>query len=119
MKQVILISFALLAIGCIKKYKGTTRVCGGKFYVESFNVNPAGVDEDYFTDSINFRVYVGKFDNEHENFSYVCNGDSIKVMKSVMDGYGNKMKISDSKMLSLVDLKDKKVSNNKPLFEFK
>ena len=119
MKQLILITFSLLYIGCIKKHKSTTKICGGQLYVESFNVNSAGVDEDYLTDSLSFRVYVGKFDNEHENFSYVCNEDSIRIMKLVVETYGKKMKITDSKLLSLSDLKNKRMSINKPLFDFK
>jgi hypothetical protein len=119
MKQLILIAFSLLCIGCTKKYKSTTSVCGGQFYVETFNVNPTGVDEDYLTDSLDFRLYIGKFDNEHENFSYVCNGDSIRIMRLGVETFGPKMKITDSKLLSLADLKNKKMSIDKPLFEFK
>jgi hypothetical protein len=118
MKQLILITFSLLYIGCVTKHKATIKVCGGQFYIESFNVNPAGVDEDYITDSLNFRLYVGKFDNEHENFSYVCKGDSITIMKLVMETQGNQMKITDSKMLSFADLKSKK-NIKEPVFEFK
>jgi hypothetical protein len=119
MKQLILITISLIYIGCIKKHKATTKICGGQLYVETFNVNPAGVDEDYLTDSLNLLVYVGKFDNEHENFSYVCNGDSIRISKLTIETYGTKMKITDSKLLSLAAIKNTKMSVNKPLFEFK
>jgi hypothetical protein len=119
MKQLILMTFSLLYSGCIKEHKSTTKICGGQLYVETFNVNPAGVDEDYLTDSLSFRIFVGKFDNEHENFSYVCNGDSIRIMKLAVEASGRKMKITESKLLSLADLKNKKISINKALFEFK
>jgi len=119
MKQLFFLSVIMLSIGCTKKHKSTTKICGGLLYVESFNVNPVGVDEDYLTDSLTFRLYVGKFDNEHENFSYICNCDTIRIMKRVMVTYGNKMKTIDEKLLSLTDLRNKKKSNSQPLFEFK
>jgi hypothetical protein len=119
MKRLIPAMISLLIVGCVKKYKFTTKVCGGQFYIEDFNVNPAGVNEAYLTDSINFRIYVGKYDNEHENFSFVCNGDSIKIMKLVMPDTGMKMKILDSLKFSFSDLAKKRMSDSEPLFEFK
>lgn len=117
MKQLILIIFSLVYIGCVAKHKASVKICGGQFYVEMYNVNPAGVDEDYLTDSSGFKVYVGKFDNEHENFRYVCNGDSITIMKLAMQIDG-KMKMTESKTVSLAGLKNKK-NIEEPLFEFK
>ena len=74
------ISIAILVSGCEKEYKHTLKACNN-LYVETFNVNPAGVDGDYLTDSINFRLYVGRWDNEHEYFAYSCKGDSIYIHK--------------------------------------
>ena len=115
-----LLTTILLFTGCVKRHRSTTKVCGGRLYAECFNVNPFGVDENYLTDSMSFKIYIGKFDNEHENFSYVCNGDSIKVLK-LTEGTaaGEKMKRVDSVILSLSDLKMKKVPEKQPLFEFK
>jgi hypothetical protein len=117
MKQLILITFSLVYVGCAGKHKATIKVCGDQFYIESFNVNPAGVDEDYLTDSLSFRVYIGKYDNDHQNFSYVCKGNSITIMKLEMENQGNQMKITNSKILSFADLKNKK-NIKEPLFEF-
>jgi hypothetical protein len=119
MKQLIFIIISFLFIGCIKKYKFTAKICGGQLFVESYNVNPAGVDEDYLTDSLNFRVFVGKYDNEHDNFNYQCQKDSIRINRLGAKTDGNKMANTDSKIFSLSDLKNKKPSSNKPLFEFK
>jgi hypothetical protein len=117
MMAITLSTISLLNICCVKKYKRTVKHADCQLYIEVFNVNPAGVDEDYLTDSSNFRVYVGQFDNEHENFGYVCNGDSIKIIKSRIDGTYNET--IDSITLSRSDLVAKKMSNTKPLFEFK
>jgi len=70
-------------IGCIKKYKFTSKVCDKKLFVEVYNVNPFGVDTDYLTDSATFRKHIGDWDEEHENYSYSCKGDSVFIMKTV------------------------------------
>lgn len=80
----------LILIGCSEKHKWTTGVCENRFFVERFNVNPAGIDVHYLTDSSTFRIYVGKFDNEHENYSYSCVGDSIVVVKLADDSSGTR-----------------------------
>jgi len=119
MTQIVLASLSLIFFSCDKKYKYTVKVCGGRLYAESFNIKPAGVDEDYLTDSINFRIYIGKYDNGHENFGYECNGDSITVMKLVVPLIGPRMKVVESRTLSLSELVKNNTKNNKPLFEFK
>ena len=78
-----LLLLCVLFVGCIKKYKFTAKVCDKHLFVEVYNVNPAGVDADYLTDSISFRKYIGKYDEEHENYSYTCKGDSVYIMKTV------------------------------------
>jgi hypothetical protein len=83
-------SLALFLIGCSEKHEWTTGVCENRFFVERFNVNPAGVDVHYLTDSATFRMYIGKFDNEHENYSYSCVGDSIVVVKLADDPTGER-----------------------------
>ena len=98
--RLILATISLLFIGCIKKHKFTANVCNGQFCVEDFNINPAGVDELYMTDSLNFKVYVGKFDKEHKNFSFKYNGDSIIVMKLSGELKGPKMTVVESRNLS-------------------
>jgi hypothetical protein len=91
--------------GCIKAYKETTAVCNGKLYIEVFNINPAGVDSYYLTDSLNFRLYVGKFDNEHENYSFTCKGDSITINKLSMSDTSRFLHVVETRFFSLSDLK--------------
>jgi glycine/serine hydroxymethyltransferase len=102
----ILIGFSF--IGCVKKYKRNAKVCDGKLFVEIFNVNPAGVDSHYLTDSLNFRVYIGKFDNEHENFHYFCRGDSIIIEKLSTNDASGIRKATPFRKYNLEDLKKRK-----------
>ena len=98
-----------LYVGCIKKFKYTVKVCDDNLYVERFNINPAGVDADYLTDSLNFRLYVGKWDNEHENFNYTCTGDSVLIKKlGIIDTTGE-FQIIEKRVYSLQELKKKKM----------
>jgi hypothetical protein len=99
----------LFFTGCIKKYKFTAHACSGQLYAENFNINPAGVDATYLTDSLNFRMYVGKFDNEHENFRFICHGDSIIIEKiSSLDTTGI-MRVIERKFYNLKKLKSKRM----------
>src|SRR3954462_10684254 len=77
-----ILALALFSVGCMKQHKKTLSVCDG-LYVESFRVNPAGVNRDYLTDSVSFRFSVDRWDDEHEMISYRCASDSIYVMKGV------------------------------------
>ena len=96
-------------VGCVKKIKYTVKICDDKLYVERFNINPAGIDEDYLTDSLNFRIYVGKWDNEHENFNYTCSGDSVLIKKlGIIDTTGE-FQVLEKRVFSLKELKTKKV----------
>lgn len=97
----------LLLMGCVKKYKFTSNVCNGKLYAENFNVNPAGVDAVYLTDSLNFRLYVGKFDNEHENFHFICKEDSVVIEKIASIDTTSIMRVIETRVYNLVDLKKK------------
>jgi len=80
-EKIFYVGIVLLFSGCVKKYKRTTKVCNNRLYMEVYNVNPAGVDAAFLTDSVNFRIYLGKFDNEHENFNCYCNGDTVFIRK--------------------------------------
>lgn len=83
MKVYILYCFMIcsLFVSCIKEYKLTAKICNNVLYLEVYNINPAGVDADYLTDSTNFRMYVGSYDNEHDYFTYECSNDSIYILK--------------------------------------
>jgi len=108
----------LLILGCIKTHKNTQLVPNSKLYWEVFTVNPAGVDEAFLTDSQNFRLYIGKYDNEHDFFRCSCIDDTIKILKFSEDASGA-MKMVDSKLLSQKKLSKDKTYNNNPLFEFR
>jgi len=98
----------ILLAGCVKQYKRTIRVCDNKLYLEIFNVNPAGIDSHYLTDSLNFRLYVGKFDNEHENFHYACEGDSLFIERIASIDTTGKMTVMETRVYNLIDLKKKR-----------
>lgn len=71
------------------KYKFTVdKICDRNLYIEVYAVNSLGLNADYLTDSINFRIFVGEFDSEHDHFTYECNGDSIYITK-VLTGNKN------------------------------
>lgn len=82
--------FLLMQYSCHYGGKGkhvyTTKVCSG-LYVEgysTFNGGALGSDEtaDYLTDSINFRVYIGSFDNSSTRNSIVCEKkDTVVIYK--------------------------------------
>jgi len=82
LKIVQIVSFLFLCSSCDKNYKRTVKVCDDKLYVELYNINQAGVDAHYLTDSTNFRLFVGQLDNEHENYSYNCDGDTVTIQKT-------------------------------------
>jgi len=78
---VLLSSFLLFSCRDKEKYQRTSKVCDDNLYVEKFSVNSWGLFCHYLTDSANFRLPVGDYDEEHERFSYECKGDSIRIVK--------------------------------------
>ncbi|MBL7750391.1 MAG: hypothetical protein JNN29_03360 [Chitinophagaceae bacterium] len=77
-----------------KRYHSTTiEVCGKALLVEKYVVSGGGAFggdrvSDYLTDSSNFRIYIGTFDNANENFTYECKGDSIYIEKISIEEEG-------------------------------
>ena len=94
---------------CRKKYEATRRICDKKMYMEIFNINPAGVDAEYLTDSLSFRLYVGKYDSEHEGFFYSCVGDSVKIEKMAIVDTTSVMKVIQTRYYSILKLKNEKI----------
>lgn len=92
---------------CIKRYKRTAMVCEGTLYLEIFNVNPIGVDKGYITDSVNFRLYADKFDNEHENISIWCSGDSLVLEKIADVDTSSARQVINTTVFSIKELKSK------------
>mgnify|MGYP003583299431 CR=1 FL=1 len=105
MKFSIILILSLSFTSCVKKYKQTVNICNN-LYVEVFNINPSGVDVDYLTDSINFRIFVGKWDNEHENFRYLCKNDSLIIEKVTRDD--NSFIVLEKRVYSLIHLKSER-----------
>src|ERR1035437_2926858 len=64
-------------------YKRTVRVCNDMF-IETYRTFGGGawgsdLVDDYFTDSINFRVRIGNTDEYYGGFYYHCNNDSMII----------------------------------------
>jgi hypothetical protein len=98
----------LFFMSCRKKHESTEAICSGLFR-EVFNVNPMGVDSHYVTDSTTFRLYVGRVDNEHENYSYTCIGDSLKIEKVAVVDMTSVLKPIETRYFIISQLKkDKK-----------
>ncbi len=95
----VLMLFSLLISGCIKKYSRTLTVCDGNIFVERYHHNFIDVAYYYLTDSTNFKMYVGKFDNEHGGYSFKCQKDSISISETY-EG-----KVMNARKYSLVDLR--------------
>ncbi len=78
----IVILFSFFLAGCYKKYNRTITVCDGNLFVERYRHNFIDVAYYYLTDSSSFRMYVGKFDNEHGGYYFNCNNDSITISET-------------------------------------
>lgn len=95
-----------------KDYRSTTKVCNN-LYVETFSVfgnGALGGDllSEYLTDSINFRIYIGAFDDYSENYSYTLDNGLVIVEKINRDDKNN-IKILRKDTLNLVKLKKRRV----------
>jgi hypothetical protein len=112
----LILLFALPVLGCARKHTATNDL-GDHLYAEYFNINPAGVEEVYLTDSVNFRVYIGKYDTEHEKVGCKIKGDTIVVLKTKAEDGGVRI-IVDQKELSMEYLKKNKVRSTEPLLKF-
>jgi hypothetical protein len=79
----------LLISGCAeKKYKRTKKITDRKLYVEVFTANSWGLNQEYLTDSLTFRMFVGTVDEEHDYYTYQCQGDSLYI-KKILTGERN------------------------------
>jgi hypothetical protein len=84
---IILIIVVSILLGLLKRHKFTHKYCNG-LYVEAYEVNLEGMNAEYLTDSVNFRIYIGNYDSENENFYYKCTGDSVYIEKVESDEEG-------------------------------
>ena len=90
MKSQLLITIIITAgiLSCAeKKHKRTRKLPDGNYYVEVFTANSFGLNQEYFTDSLTFRMFVGTVDEEHDYFHYTVDGDRLYITKI---GTGNK-----------------------------
>jgi len=102
---------------CQRKQRETIELkC--RLYIEDFEVNPFGVDEMYLTDSLSFRIFVGKYDVEHESISCVCKENDVMIYRRKQDENGV-WKRTDSFFLPRADLTANKIDSTQPLFKFK
>lgn len=94
--------FSFLFASCFKKYDRTITVCAGNLSVEKYHHRFIDVAYYYLTDSSNFRMFVGKFDNEHGGYSFKCQDDSMEISETY-DG-----KVINIREFSLVNLRKSK-----------
>jgi hypothetical protein len=85
-----------------------------QYYIEEYSYGIMNnLSAAYFTDSINFRIYMGHFDDESELLYPIINKDSlIIVKKGYKKGYyygQENMEIKERKVYSFTDLKHKHV----------
>ena len=115
MKLAITLTFSVaisLCFSCDRssKYRGATRL-GNDLFIEKFSAGIIGnLTADYLTDSTNFRLYIGTFDDESERLYYKISGDSILVQKIIpKKGFipGTQTEIEFERHYRLSDLKAK------------
>jgi len=116
-KYVYCLSF-FLWLGCFNdksknRHTSTVRVCNEMLFVETYLISGNGAlggdrVSEYITDSTNFRIYVGTYDNADEGYSYKCKNDSIEIYK-IAGRRENKNKIIDTRVYDLASLKSKKI----------
>jgi len=124
--NIILIFSIVFVLGCgydkrSKKYhRFTNPICNGSLYIEGYTVFGSGalggnMMSDYLTDSANFRIYVGTYDDSPEKYFYTCKGDSIYIEKKRFeedpkspDASKGTITTVEKKVYSLLTLKTKK-----------
>ncbi len=83
MKNFLLVIVCIVSASCYKRYIGTRIICKN-LYVEIFDIDfLGGNDACYLTDSMSFRVLVGKFDPESGNYRFHCVGNNIYLQKYI------------------------------------
>src|ERR1700729_4291738 len=100
------ISF-LPILGCTPRLVATIEI-EDHLYLEYFNVNPAGVENAYLTDSVNFRINIGQYDTDHERIRCELKGDTLVIIKRRV--VGGQSEIIDQKELSREYLVKNKVN---------
>jgi hypothetical protein len=130
MKKLLTLIIVSLLMGCINfrskkdhsftvnlhKYRPMECMCN--LYIEGylvFGMGALGSDlySVYLTDSSQFRIYIGNYDENDEKLVYICKGDSVYVEKRTNKGYArddwDTFKILENKGYSVGDLKKRHV----------
>lgn len=101
----------VLFVSCKQKldHRMTLKICETSLYVESFVVFGGGafggdIRRHYFTDSVNFRICTGEFNDSEEALKYKCENGNIKVVRIQFAGSIRK----DSTTYSIEKLKETK-----------
>ena len=98
------------------KYRPKT--CSCNLYIEGYVVFGMGalgsdVYSEYLTDSSQFRIYTGSYDENDEKLEYICKGDSIYIEKRTNKGYArddwNTFKVLENKGYSISVLKKRHI----------
>src|ERR1700733_1427192 len=88
----------IVLYGCNRKHRDTYEIRHGLF-IETFSAGLIGnLSAQYLTDSVNFRIYVGTYDDETESLYYTFKGDSVYVEKV--------LRIDDTSLMKTVDKKN-------------
>jgi len=91
--------------GCNRRHLDTNEI-RDKLYIETFSAGLIGnLTAQYLTDSVNFRIYIGTFDDETEWFYYRFKGNNIYVEKLQNIDETGLVKTIDKKVYNLPDLK--------------
>ena len=90
-------------------YRKTVKVSKG-YYVEVFRIASSGafgsdLSAVYLTDSIHFRFFVGKADQQLNRYVYKFEKDTVIVLNTDNTGFEKQGRIIDERKYSLKDLK--------------
>ena len=127
-RQIIYILLLLLGmISCHNENNSdhyrTWEICDGVFVEQytTFGMGAGGGSMlgDCLTDSINFRVFVGTFDEAYEGVQYYCQGDSLRVKYHSGDIKYGKLQEDSVNYYSLSSLKLVRCYSDDSFFRFK
>ena len=100
----IIVMANLLLMGCTKQHMRTDSICDKGLYIE-FYQEWAGMGTSYLTDSINFRINLGRFIPESEYLRFECKNDSLVVFKSMTSDSEKPKQVLEIKRFSIKELK--------------
>ena len=82
----------------------TDNICNKDLYIEIYE-EWAGMGTSNLTDSINFRINLGRFNLESEYSKYECKQDSLIIINYTKDELTGKKKILETMRFSIEGLK--------------